>query len=123
MTTKSRTAESGLTFANVDRVRGCCVPIESTMPAAAAEEVAALAKALADPTRVQILHALKLAADPVCVCDFTDAFGLGQPTISHHLAKLKAAGLVASEKRGVWAFYFLRQDLGPAARAALAMIP
>lgn len=117
------TTEARLPLATVDRVRGCCVPIESTIPEAAAQEVAALAKAIADPTRVQILHALKRAADPVCVCDFTEAFGLGQPTISHHLAKLKAAGLVDSDKRGVWAFYSLRDDLGPAARAALAMIP
>jgi len=116
-------AKAPLPLALADRVRGCCIPIESTISEAAADEVAALAKAIADPTRVQILHALKAAAEPVCVCDFTEAFELGQPTISHHLAKLKAAGLIDSEKRGVWAFYFLRDDLGATARAALALIP
>lgn len=115
--------KSPLPLAVADRVRGCCVPIEATLSDAEAEQIAALAKAVADPTRVQILHALKGATEPVCVCDFTGAFELGQPTISHHLAKLKAAGLVDSEKRGVWAFYFLRTDLSPTAQAALALIP
>ena len=83
----------------------------------------AVFKALADPTRVQMVHMLKAATEPICVCDFTAAFDLGQPTVSHHLAKLKAAGLVDSFKRGVWAFYRLRSDLPRAARAALDAIP
>ncbi len=70
-----------------------------------------------------MLHLLKVAIEPICVCDFTAAFDLGQPTVSHHLAKLKDAGLVSSFKRGVWSFYRLRQDLPEAARAALAVIP
>jgi ArsR family transcriptional regulator len=115
--------KSPLPLAVADRVRGCCVPITATLPDQQADDIATLAKAIADPTRVQILHALKAAAEPVCVCDFTEAFDLGQPTISHHLAKLKAAGLVDSEKRGVWAFYSLRHDLTPSAKAALALIP
>ena len=115
--------KSALPLATADRVRGCCVPIQTTLSDDEAAEIASLAKAIADPTRVQILHALKSATEPVCVCDFTDAFELGQPTISHHLAKLKTAGLVDSDKRGVWAFYFLRRDLSPAAQAALALIP
>jgi ArsR family transcriptional regulator len=47
----------------------------------------------------------------------------GQPTVSHHLAKLKEAGLVTSFKRGVWRFYSLRADLPAAAGAVLALIP
>jgi ArsR family transcriptional regulator len=57
------------------------------------------------------------------VCDFTAAFGLSQPTVSHHLARLKAAGLVSGSRRGVWTFWQLRQDLTEGARAALALIP
>ena len=60
-------------------------------------------RALADPTRVQMLHMLKAAAEPICVCDFTAAFDLGQPTVSHHSAKLREAGLVESR----------RSDYGP----------
>jgi ArsR family transcriptional regulator len=79
-------------------------------------------KALADPTRVQIVHILAAAAEPVCVCDFTAAFDLGQPTISHHLAKLREAGIVSSTKQGVWAFYQLNPEMSAAARAAIQPI-
>lgn len=69
-----------------------------------------------------MLHMLKAASEPICVCDFTAAFDVGQPTVSHHLGKLKAVGLVGSFKRGVWAFYSLRDDMPPAAREAIEMI-
>jgi ArsR family transcriptional regulator len=106
-----------------ERVRGCCVALAPPLPDAHVEELAAVYKALADPTRVQMLHLLRAASEPVCVCDFTAAFDLGQPTVSHHLAKLKQAGFVDSFKRGVWAFYRLRDDMPKSARAALATIP
>jgi len=105
------------------RVKGCCVAVAPPLPENQAAELAALFKALADPTRVQMLHMLKAATEPICVCDFTAAFDLGQPTVSHHLGKLKDAGLVASFKQGVWSFYTLRQELSAASRAAVALIP
>jgi ArsR family transcriptional regulator len=105
------------------RVKGCYVALGSPLPAVQADGLALIFKALADPTRVQMLHMLKVATEPICVCDFTAAFDLGQPTVSHHLAKLKEAGLVASFKQGVWSFYTLRQDLPQSAQAALALIP
>jgi ArsR family transcriptional regulator, arsenate/arsenite/antimonite-responsive transcriptional repressor len=103
----------------LDRVKGCSQAIADPLPDARADELASVFKALADPTRVQIIHVLSEAADPVCACDFTAAFDLGQPTISHHLAKLREAGLVTSFKRGIWAFYLLNPDMSPAARAAV----
>jgi ArsR family transcriptional regulator len=45
---------------------------------------------------------------------------LSQPTISHHMAKLKAAGLVESEKRGIWIYYRLHRKLAPSTRQLLA---
>src|SRR5713101_8230732 len=96
------------------RTRGCCVAVAPPLPDARADELAALFRALADPTRVQMVHMLKAASEPICVCDFTAAFDLGQPTVSHHLARLKEAGLVTSFKRGVWSFYALRDDIGEA---------
>jgi ArsR family transcriptional regulator len=105
------------------RVKGCCVAVAPPLPAVQADGLALIFKALADPTRVQMLHMLKAATEPICVCDFTAAFDLSQPTVSHHLARLKDAGLVASFKQGVWSFYTLRQDLPQTARAALALIP
>jgi ArsR family transcriptional regulator, arsenate/arsenite/antimonite-responsive transcriptional repressor len=105
------------------RVKGCCVAVAPPLPAVQADGLALIFKALADPTRVQMLHMLKAATEPICVCDFTAAFDLGQPTVSHHLAKLKEAGLVASFKQGVWSFYTVRHNLSEAGRAALALVP
>jgi ArsR family transcriptional regulator len=105
------------------RVKGCCVALAPPLPALHAEDLALIFKALADPTRVQMLHMLKAATEPICVCDFTAAFDLGQPTVSHHLAKLKETGFVASFKQGVWSFYMLRPDLSETGTAALALIP
>jgi ArsR family transcriptional regulator len=103
----------------LDRVKGCSQAVADPLPEAQADELATLFKALADPTRIQIMHILSVAADPVCACDFTSAFALGQPTISHHLAKLRDAGLVTSFKRGIWAFYLLNPAMSAAARAAV----
>jgi ArsR family transcriptional regulator len=105
------------------RVKGCCAPVAEPVPHEAADQLALLFKALADPTRVQMLHMLKAASEPICVCDFTAAFDLGQPTVSHHLARLKDAGLVSSFKRGVWSFFSLRDDLSLGAQKALSLIP
>ena len=85
--------------------------------------LATIYKALSDPTRVQMLHLLTRTTEPICVCDFTAAFDLGQPTVSHHLAKLKAAGFIDSFKRGVWAFYRIRDDMPEAAQLALSSVP
>jgi ArsR family transcriptional regulator len=79
-----------------------------------AVESARLLKALADPTRLAMVWCLRRAEAPVCICDFTATFDLGQPTISHHVGKLRTAGLVESEKRGLWTYYRLRRDLAPA---------
>jgi ArsR family transcriptional regulator len=115
-------ASPATTVAIPVRIKGCCHPVAPALPAAKADELAALYKALGDPTRVQILHILATASEPVCVCDFTAAFELGQPTISHHLATLREAGIVTSFKRGIWAFYRLNPAMTAAARAAVAQV-
>ena len=104
------------------RVKGCCNPVAAPLPDARADDLAATYKALGDPTRIQILHILAAASDPVCVCDFTAAFDLGQPTISHHLATLREAGIVTSFKRGIWAFYQLNPAMPAAARAVVQQV-
>jgi ArsR family transcriptional regulator, arsenate/arsenite/antimonite-responsive transcriptional repressor len=106
----------------VDRVKGCCNDVAPPLSDARADQLAAIYKALGDPTRVQMLHILAAATEPVCVCDFTAAFDLGQPTISHHLAKLRDAGIVTSFKRGIWAFYQLDPAMPAAARAAIDLV-
>ena len=84
-----------------------------------AESTASLMKALADPTRMTMVASLWKAAEPICICDFTAGLELSQPTISHHMAKLKEAGLVDSDKRGLWTYYRLRSDLPSATRKLL----
>jgi ArsR family transcriptional regulator len=95
----------------VVRQRGVCCALPVEVDGAWAERTSELLKALADPTRLGMVLALRGAAAPVCICDFTEAYGLTQPTISHHMARLNAAGLVESEKRGLWVYYRLREEL------------
>ena len=65
-----------------------------------------LLQALADPTRLAIVR--ELAGQPeVCACNLTDCCGVRQPTVSHHLKVLREAGIVDSERRGLWAYYYV----------------
>ena len=96
----------------------CCGSNTSLLSEPETEELAARFKALADPTRVAIVNRLS-SADEVCVCDLTDACGLSQPTISHHLRILREAGLVDFSRRGTWAYYRLVPETVGALRGAL----
>ena len=100
------------------RERGECCELPA-VDAGWAEDTSELLKALADPTRLTIVASLWKAAAPICICDLTAGLSLGQSTISHHMAKLKAAGLVESEKRGVWIHYRLKSKLAPDTRRLL----
>lgn len=104
------------------RERGTCCELPVVVDAAWAESTASVLKALADPTRLSMLASLWRAQQPVCICDFTAGLRLSQPNISHHMAKLRAAGLVDSEKRGIWIYYRLRGDLRPELRALLSQV-
>ena len=77
-----------------------------------------LLKAVADPTRLQMLAILASTRSPVCICDLTASFRLSQPTISHHMGKLKRARLVSSTKMGIWVYY----EVEPEARATVRSI-
>jgi DNA-binding transcriptional ArsR family regulator len=71
------------------------------------ETRAKILKALAHPSRLKLID--KLAEqDEVCVCDLTEVIGSDMSTVSRHLAQLKNAGIVESEKRGQMVFYRLR---------------
>jgi ArsR family transcriptional regulator len=83
----------------------CCEPEREQ-----AERMAAIAKALADPVRLQLVDVLRKHAGKVCVCELVPLFDLAQPTVSHHLKVLRAAGLVESERRGLWAYYYVIPD-------------
>jgi len=68
--------------------------------------------AIADPTRRRILDALKEKGAcsigkeiGLCACDIEQRIRLTQPTISHHMAILRKAGLVEARKQGQWMWY------------------
>ncbi len=74
---------------------------------AEAKRLAAVASALGDPIRLQIVHLLGQHAD-LCTCEFEEVFGLGQSRVSYHLRILLEAGIVARETHGTWSHYSLR---------------
>ena len=89
----------------------CCAPLGAPrLTDDQAQATAGLFRALADPHRVKIINLLATSPVPVCVCEFTGPLGLSQPTVSHHLKKLVAAGLLEREQRGTWAYYALNRD-------------
>ena len=104
------------------RQRGVCCDLELAVEPAETAATVDLLKALADPTRLSMVATLKRHGQPVCICDLVSVFELSQPTISHHMAVLKAAGLVKVEKRGLWGFYSLRDDLQPGVTRLLAAL-
>jgi ArsR family transcriptional regulator len=77
---------------------------------AGAERIAVVAKALADPIRVQLVDVLRKHAGEVCVCELEPLFDVSQPTLSHHLRKLRETGIVGVERRGLWAYYYVLPD-------------
>lgn len=64
-----------------------------------ADDLAALLKAVVDPSRLKILALLKSRGE-MTVMALTAVLPLSQPTVSHHLGILGAAGLVDAERRG-----------------------
>ncbi len=72
--------------------------------------MAEVAKALGDPVRLQLVDVLRRHAGKVCVCELVPLFDISQPTLSHHLARLRSAGIVDSERRGLWAYYYVKSE-------------
>jgi ArsR family transcriptional regulator, arsenate/arsenite/antimonite-responsive transcriptional repressor len=89
----------------------CCDPVVyPDVERAQAERMAGIAKALGDPIRLQLVDVLRKHAGKVCVCELVPLFDVSQPTLSHHLKVLRHAGLVDSERRGLWAYYYVLPD-------------
>ena len=94
-----------------DVLECCPAGLDSPLDRGTAERLARLLKAVADPTRLQLLALIKASPrGESCVCDLTGPLGLSQPTVSHHLRILTEAGLVSRESRGTWAWYSVVQE-------------
>ncbi len=90
----------------------CCAPVAAgPMSDDAALEVALRLKALADPVRVKIMSLLfDSAAGEQNSGDLAATLGLTESTASHHLAQLRKAGLVESQRRGMNVFHRAHRD-------------
>jgi ArsR family transcriptional regulator len=89
----------------------CCEPVVyPEVERQEAQRMATIAKALGDPVRLTLVDVLRKHAGKVCVCELVPLFDLSQPTLSHHLKKLRDAGIVDSERRGLWAYYYVEPE-------------
>ena len=92
------------------------------LTAAEAEDLSVLLKATADPVRLRLLSLIACHdGGEACVCDLTGAFDLTAPTISHHLKVLREAGLIGSQRRGTWVYYWINP--GVLARLSAVLEP
>ncbi len=107
--------------------------VSRSVPWEGTDRLVALGRALSDPIRVRMLSMMAEGRsccdfsasgvpvtegeEGICVCEFEEAFSMGQSKVSYHVRKLKDAGLVREERRGKWTFYSLD---GEAARSLLA---
>ncbi|MET8679794.1 metalloregulator ArsR/SmtB family transcription factor [Streptomyces sp. NPDC004647] len=116
----SNSKPRGLTLlepASAETVAPCCPPLtERPLSAAEAEQTAVMFKALGDPVRLRLFSLVAShEGGEACVCDISDV-GVSQPTVSHHLKKLRESGLLTSERRGTWVYY----RVAPAVLASMA---
>jgi len=70
--------------------------------------IADVLKAMADPTRLKILHSLQQGER--CVSDILEVVGGSQANVSKHLSVLKRAGLVESRRDGLNVFYEISDE-------------
>jgi ArsR family transcriptional regulator len=104
----------------------CAAPATPRLPRGGTARRASveLFRALADPTRLEILALIAAEPEPVCVCNISACFDVSQPTISHHLKVLREARLVEATRRGTWSYYTLTADSRAAVTAAIdAVLP
>ena len=99
--------------------RCCATDARSALEEHEIEHVAADLELLAHPVRLQLLSVLAVSEGEVCVCDLQEVVPVKQPTVSHHLSVLRRAGLVAVERRGLWAYYHVRRDTLAALRGRI----
>ena len=103
----------------------CATPLAGDgLTVAEAAELEQLFRTLADRHRVRMINMLvRAAGEPVCVCEFTDALGLAQPTVSYHLKKLADAGIVTRERRASFVYTSLAEGALERVAALVGPVP
>ena len=93
----------------LDEAVGCCSPlVREPLSSEQAVDLSRSFKAIGDPVRLRLLSLIAShAGGEACVCDLSGVFQLTGPTISHHLKVLREAGIIDSERRGTWVYYWL----------------
>lgn len=95
----------------MDVVVDCCPPVlDAPLSTDNAERLAEWYGVLADPTRLRLLSLIAAKGDACAACDLVEPLGVSQPTVSHHLKVLREAGLVDSDRRGKWIYYWTVSD-------------
>jgi ArsR family transcriptional regulator len=89
----------------------CSVPLTTArLSHDQAAQLSSVFKAMAHPTRVQLMNLLVGSPFAVCAYDLQVAMGMPQSTISHHLKLLVGSGLVHRQQRGIWAYYSINVE-------------
>lgn len=92
----------------------------SEAPLVELDDLDALFKGFADPTRLRVMNAL--AAGELCVCDLVELLGLAQPAVSRHLAYLRRMGLVEATREWKFAHYRLAEPANAVHRNLIACV-
>lgn len=85
---------------HVDAVADC---LPKQLSESAVQRLAESFKALADPTRIRMLH--NLTRRELCVCDLAEALGMTQSAVSHQLRYLRTLRIVKSRRDGNTVYY------------------
>ncbi len=92
-------------------------PFEIVITTRMHDDLETFFKALADRTRLRLIHLL--GDEELCVCSCVELLKTNQPKISRHLAYLKRAGLVTARRDGKWTYYRLVEPADPYAAKIL----
>jgi ArsR family transcriptional regulator len=92
------------------------------MPQLAEDRIHLIARALADPRRLDLLRRISQAGDTLACEELRGCTEVSAATVSHHMKELETAGLVESTREGKFVTYRLRRDVLEAYLAAMAKI-
>jgi ArsR family transcriptional regulator len=105
------------------RMTACAISLDdpsSQLLPVELDDLDALFKGFADPTRLRVLNAL--AAGELCVCDLVELLGIAQPAVSRHLAYLRRMRLVEATREWKFAHYRLAEPSNAVHRNLIACV-